>query len=242
MPGCLTDTPSRHFANVSPADEQDVKPHDIRPNRNAGRENVTSDRRLHNNPADRTKNFFPDDVSDDPRRHSPAEDSGKSAVSQAAALASDAIVPVESHGLFRCTDTGVELSTPASDGPTPGKPGCNSGSEHRTAEIGSCIPSAGSFATRCDRPELARSHVLKDPEEGPRELLSRKVKSRIEAGTSIRGEYFNASDIRRAPALQDTSAKYPQPLGQLMDIHLWLSNPGTLNKLAETTWPLTRLT
>lgn len=177
-------TRGRHLANVCPADEQDVRPHDIRPNRNAARENETNDRTLHSNLADRTKSFFPDavgDDDDDPRTCFLAEVSRRSAVSHAAAHASDAIVPAESHALSRCSDTGVVLSTTATDAPPPGTFRCNRGSEHRPAENDNHIPSAGSFATRSDRRGLVRSNVLKHPEEGPRELLSRKVKSRIEA-------------------------------------------------------------
>jgi hypothetical protein len=57
---------------------------------------------------------------------------------------------------------------------------CNSASEHTTAGNGSRSLSAGSIATRYDKRVLANSNVLKDSEEGPRELLSRKVKSRTE--------------------------------------------------------------
>jgi len=176
-----TDMPSRHLASVCPANEQDVRPHDIRPNRNAARENETSDRSLHSNPADRTRILFPDAVSDDPRTCSSMQVSGRSAVSHAAALANDGIVPDELHARFRCIDTGVVLSTTASDATPPGTPRCNSGSEHTTAGNGSRSLSAGSIATRCDKRVLASSNVLKDAEEGPRELLSRKVKSRTEA-------------------------------------------------------------
>ena len=63
----------------------------------------------------------------------PAEGSGRFAVSHAAALASDVIVPGASHALSRWIDTGVVLSTTASDAPPPGTLRCNSGSEHKTA-------------------------------------------------------------------------------------------------------------
>ena len=180
IPRCATDTRGRHLANACPADEQDVRPYDIRPNRNAARGNVASERSLHSNLADRTRIFCPDAVSDDPRTSSPVLGSGKSAVSLAAALANDAIVPGELHALSRCIDNAGVLSTTASDAPQPGTLRCNSGSEHTTAGNGSRSPSEGSIATRCDKRVLASSNVLKDAEEGPRELLSRKVKSRIE--------------------------------------------------------------
>jgi hypothetical protein len=182
-PRPATDTPCRHLASACPANVQDVRPHDIRPNRNAARENVASDRSLHSNLADRTKTFCPDaehDVNDDPRPLFPVQPSGQSAASHAAARANDATVPDELHALFHCLDTAVGLSTTASDVPPPGTLHCNSGSEHTTAGNGCRSLSAGSIATRCDKRVLASSNVLKDPEEGPRELLSRKVKSRTE--------------------------------------------------------------
>ena len=126
-------TCGRHLANACPADEQDARPDDIRPNRNAARENETSDRSLHSNLADRTKIFFPDDVSDDPRTPAPAVGSGRFAVSHAAALASDAIVPGVAPALSRWIDTGVGLSTTASDVPPPGTLRCNNASERKTA-------------------------------------------------------------------------------------------------------------
>jgi hypothetical protein len=64
--------------------------------------------------------------------------------------------------------------------PPPGTLRCNSASEHTTAGNGSRSLSEGSIATRYDKRVLASSNVLKDAEEGPRELLSRKVKSRTE--------------------------------------------------------------
>jgi len=100
IPRRSTDTRGKHLANVSPADEQDVKPYGIRPNRNAARENDSNDRSPHNIPADRTKIFFPDGGSDDPRASLPAENSRRLAensrrflVALAAALAGDVIVP-----------------------------------------------------------------------------------------------------------------------------------------------------
>ena len=173
-------TRGRHLANVCPADGQDVRPHDKRSNRNAAGENETSDRSLHSNLADRTKIFFPDDVRDDPRTPFPAEGSGRLAVSHAAALASDVIVPGASHALSRWIDNGIVPSTTASAAPPPGTLRCNNASEHKTAQNSTRIPSAGSNAARCDRRELVRSNALRHPEEGPRELLSRKVKPRIE--------------------------------------------------------------
>jgi len=170
-------TRGTHLANVCHADEQDVRPLDIRPNRNAARENAMSDRSLHSSPADRTNIFFPDavgDDSDDPRTHLAAEGLRQSRSSLAAALASDETVRGESHALSRWSDTGVVLSTAASNATPLGILRCNSGAEHSTDENGSRTPSAGSFATHCDRWGLVRPNVLKHLEEGPRELLSRK--------------------------------------------------------------------
>jgi hypothetical protein len=233
-----TDTPSRHLASVCPANEQDVRPHDIRPNRNAARENGACDRSLHSNLADRTRSFFPNpehDVSDDPRTGSPVPDSGKFDVSHADARANDAIVPDELHALFRCIDTAVVLSTTASDVPPPGTLHCNSGSEHTTAGNGSRSLSAGSIATRYDKRVLANSNVLKDPEEGPRELLSRKVKSRTE------GHHFSPRRLfphRHHPPSTTRPSTIPTPLSstpvvQIVTINLWLSIPPTLNQVAE---------
>jgi hypothetical protein len=232
-PRPATDTPSRHLASVDPANEQDVRPHDIRPNRNAARENVASDRSLHSNLADRTKTFCPDaehDVNDDPRTPSPLQRSGPSAASHAAARANDAIVPDELHAPFRCIDTAVVLSTTASDVPPPGTLHCNSASEHTTAGNGSRSLSAGSIATRCDKRVLASSNVLKDAEKGPRELLSRKVKSRIE------GRHF--SPRRLFPHRHQPSTTKPStipsllsstPVVHIVTISLRLSTPHTLN-------------
>ncbi len=170
-------TRGTHLANVCHADEQDVRPLDIRPNRNAARENAMGDRSLHSSPADRTNIFFPDavgDDADDPRTHLAAGGLGRSRSSLAAALASDETVLGESHALSRWSDTGVGLSTTANNATPLGILRCNSGSEHRTAENGSRILSAGSFATRYNRRGLVRSNILKHLEEGPRELLSRK--------------------------------------------------------------------
>jgi hypothetical protein len=186
-------------ANVVLASEPDVRPRDIRPNRNAARVNGTCDRSLHNNPAGRTKIFFPDAASDDPRTRAVAAGSQRPAASHAAALASDALVPVEPHGLSRWRDTVVALSTIASDARLLGTSGCNSNSGHRTVETDGRSPSAGSCANRSDRPELVSPNVLEHLEGGPRELLSRKVKSRIEAATSIRGDYFNTGIPAQSP-------------------------------------------
>jgi hypothetical protein len=117
-------------------------------------------------------------------------------------------VPGGPLALSRWIDTGVVLSTAASDAPPPGTLRRNSKSEHTTAGNDGRSPSAGNIATRCDKWELASSNDLKDPEEGPRELSSRKVKSRIEAATSIRGVYFHNGIISRPPSPSPYHAQY----------------------------------
>jgi hypothetical protein len=57
IPRPSTGTSGTHPANVCPADEQDVRPHDIRLNRNAAGENATTDGSPHSNLADRTEIF-----------------------------------------------------------------------------------------------------------------------------------------------------------------------------------------
>ena len=179
-----TDKHGTHPANACPADEQDVRPHGTRPNRNAARENETSDRSPHNNLADRTNFFSPDvahQVYDDPRAAPPMEGWGRFAAPHAAVLASDVTVPGGPPALSRWIDIGVGPSTASSDAPPHGRCRYNSGSERTTAGNDDRSPSADSVATRSDKRVLARSNDLEHPEVGPRELLSRKVKSRIEA-------------------------------------------------------------
>jgi hypothetical protein len=175
------DRPNTRLANGSLAAEPHARHCGTRGNRIVAQESAGSDGNLHNNQADRTRIFFPDDLTDDPRRRPPAEEGKLFAASRAAALASGDTVRAEPHGLARWSGTGLALSTTASDGQRPGRPGCNSGSAHRTAETGSRTPSASSPATRCGRLELESPNDLEHLEVGPRELLSRKVKSRIEA-------------------------------------------------------------
>ncbi len=210
IPRSSRGTRGRHLANVGPADERDVRPHDIRPNRNAAKENVSSDRSLHGNLADRTEFFCPvavEDDSDDPRTWFPTEDSGGSAVYHAAALATAEIVPGELLAPFRWNDTGVVLSTTASDAPPPGTLGCNTDSVHRTVGNGSRIPSADSIATRRDKRELASSSVLKHPEEGPRELCPGRSSLGLKVMTSVRGDYFHSGNhLPPTTTLQPTSA------------------------------------
>jgi len=157
--------------------------------------------------------------------------SGKSAVSHAAALANDAIVPDELHALFRCVDTVAVLSTVASDAPPPGTLRCNSGSEHTTAGNGSRSLSAGSIATRCDKRVLESSNVLKDAEEGPRELLSRKVKSRIEGHDFSPRRLFPHRHHQQSTTKPSTIPTLLSltPVVQIVTINLRLSTPPTLN-------------
>jgi hypothetical protein len=158
-----------------------------------------------------------------------------SAVSAAAALANDAIVPGELHALFRCIDTAVVLSTTANAAPLPGMLRCNSGSERTTAKNGSCILSSGSIATRCDRRELARLNVSIDLEEGPRERLSRKVKSRIEAADLNPRRLFPQRRHHTSTSKPfKVSAPIPSiPVVELMAIHLRPSNSDYLYELAD---------
>jgi len=225
---CATGSRGTPLANVVLASEPDVRPRDIRPNRNAARENETCDRSLHNNPAGRRKILVPDGARDDPRTRAGAADSQRSAAFHAASLASDAFVPVEPHDLSRWRGTAAGLSTAASDARLPGTSGCNSNSGHRTVESDGRTPSAGSCANRCDRSELVSPNVLEHLEGGPRELLSRKVKSRIEAATSIRGDFFNAGILAQSPPLHDNCGKSTQPPAPLLAIRVWLTNPDHL--------------
>lgn len=192
------DRPHTPPANDSHAAAPDVRPYDIRPNRNAAAVNAGSNRRLRSSPADRTKIFFAGDLSDDPRSPLPAEESGRLAVSHAAALANDALVPGELYDLFRWHDSDAGISRRASDGRPPGRPGCNSKSEHRPVESDAHSPSASNSATRRDRPELVRSNTLEHPGVGPRELVSRKVKSRIE-GANFNPRRFISHRYRHQP-------------------------------------------
>ncbi len=202
IPRSSRGTRGRHHANVGPADEQDVRPHDIRPNRNAAKENVSSERSLHSNLAERTKFFCPvavEDDSDDPRTCFPTEDSGGSAVYHAAELATAGIVPDELFAPSRWNDSGVVLSTTASDALPSGTLGCNTDSVHRTVGNGSRIPSADSIAIRCDKRELVSSNVLEHPEEGPRELCPGRSSLGLKVMTSIRGDYFHNGITSRPP-------------------------------------------
>jgi hypothetical protein len=122
IPSRSADTRGTHLANVSAADEQDVRPHGISPSRNAARENDSNDRSPHSTPADRTNIFFPNDEPDDPRASSRAhgsrrleedsppfaedsppfgEGSPPFAFALAAVLAGDVIVPGELLALYR---------------------------------------------------------------------------------------------------------------------------------------------
>jgi len=108
IPRCSTDTRGKHLPNVYPADEQDVKPYGKRLSRNIAEENDSIDRSPRSNLAGRTKIFFPDGDSDDPREPFRAEHSRWSAVGASrslvpfdAALASDGIVPDVPRALSR---------------------------------------------------------------------------------------------------------------------------------------------
>ena len=74
LPRRSKDTRGRHLANVVPATEPDVRPHDTRLNRNAAKENASNERSLHSNRDDRTEFSFLNVVeedSDDPRMRFP---------------------------------------------------------------------------------------------------------------------------------------------------------------------------
>lgn len=196
----------------------DVTLRGIRRNRNAAMENAPTARSPHSNPAGRRKFLPAGGAADDPRTPSPQGSPRISAApvppSLAGALASDATAPVGRLVLARSSDTAVGLSTTSSDAPIPGTRRC-SNKPQRTQTGNNCrIPSTGRFANCGDRRELVCSKLLKHAEGGPRELVSRKVKSRIEATTSIRGDSYLAdvSTIAGQPALQLTRPPHPQPL------------------------------
>ena len=216
------DRPHRPLANDLLAAAPDVRPYDTRTNRNAAEANARNDRSFRNSRADRTKIFYPDNVSDDPRRRSPAEGAGLVAVSHAAVLASDVLVPGERHDLARWHDTDPGLSRAASDARRPGKLGCSNKCEHRPVEIDARIPSASSSATHCDRPELVSSNTLEHLEVGPRELLSRKVKSRIEAANFSPRRFFP----RRLLAIRPRIFTISRPLAFYHWSTGWPSAPG----------------
>ncbi len=234
------DTPHTHLANDSRAAAPDVRPYGTRTNRNAEGANVRNDRTFRNSRADRTKIFYPDNVSDDPRRRSSAEGSQQVPLSHVAALASDAIVPDALHDLARWPDTDPGLSITASDAQLLGRLRCNSVPAHSPVESDGRSLSASNCAIHCDRPELVSSNNSEHLEVGPRELLSRKVKSRIEAANFSPRRFFPRR-YRHDPATPpyDIQAPCLPPLVQPMAIGPWLINSDTMNEVAEISWPLT---
>ena len=243
IPRRSTDIRGRHLANVCPANEQDVRPLDIRPNRNAARENATSDRSLHNNPADRTEIFFPDDVEEVMTLARLLRRSvwGRLLFLTLPRSPATRLFPASSHALSRWTDTALGFPLLPATRRRLARLAAIAAPSTGRLEIDSRIPSAGSDATRCDRRELVSSNVLKHPEEGPRELLSRKVKSRIEAAN------FNPRRLFQRRHHQPDTTNPPRYLSQTpsrqwpnsMAIHLRLSDPDSLDELAEISWPLT---